>query len=80
MGTKDGIREVLAHPWLQDIDHDKLEKCKIEAPFKPTLTSNVLDVTNFDKQFTQEEAVVSVIQQSKMNKVNANAQSFQDFC
>merc|ERR1712127_525392 len=80
MGTRDGIREVLAHPWLQDIDHDKLQKCKIEAPFKPTLTSNVLDVTNFDKQFTQEEAIVSVIQQSKMNKVNANAQSFQDFC
>jgi len=61
MGTKNGIREVLAHPWLQDIDHDKLLKQKIEAPFKPTLSSNVLDVTNFDKSFTNEEAIVSVI-------------------
>lgn len=80
MGTKDGIREILSHPWLQDIDHDKLVKCKIEAPFKPTLSSNALDVTNFDKQFTNEEAIVSVIQQQKMNKVNANANSFKDFC
>lgn len=61
LGTKDGIREVLAHPWLADIDHEKLLKTKIEAPFKPTLSSNVLDVQNFDKQFTNEEAIVSVI-------------------
>ena len=80
MGTTNGIREVLAHPWLADIDHDKLLKQKIEAPFKPTLSSNVLDVSNFDKTFTNEEAVVSVIQQQKMNKVNANASSFKDFC
>jgi hypothetical protein len=46
---------------------------KIEAPFKPTLSSNALDVTNFDKTFTNEEAVVSVIQQQKMSKVSANA-------
>jgi hypothetical protein len=61
MGTRDGIREILTHPWLSDIDHDKLLKMKIEAPFKPTLSSNALDVTNFDKTFTNEEAVVSVI-------------------
>lgn len=80
MGTKNGIRELLAHPWLADIDQDKLLKTKIEAPFKPTLSQNVLDVQNFDKQFTNEEAIVSVIGQNKMNKVNANAQSFKDFC
>jgi len=73
LGTKNGIREVLAHPWLSDIDHEKLLKMKIEAPFKPTLSSNALDVTNFDKTFTNEEAVVSVIQQQKMSKVSANA-------
>jgi hypothetical protein len=80
MGTKNGIREVLAHPWLSDIDHDKLLKQKIEAPFKPTLSTNVLDVTNFDKTFTNEEAIVSVIQPQKMNKVNANSDSFKNFC
>jgi len=80
MGTRDGIREILTHPWLSDIDHDKLLKMKIEAPFKPTLSSNALDVTNFDKTFTNEEAVVSVIQPQKMNKVNANTDSFKNFC
>ena len=53
---------------------------KIEAPFKPTLSDNSLDVTNFDKTFTNEEAIVSVIQPQKMNKVNANADSFKNFC
>jgi len=38
LGTKNGIREILAHPWLGDIDTEKLLKCKIEAPFKPTLS------------------------------------------
>lgn len=49
MGTKDGIREIMAHPWFEDLDFDKLLKQRIEAPFKPTLSSNVLDVQNFDK-------------------------------
>jgi hypothetical protein len=80
LGTKNGIREVLAHPWFADLDQDKILKCKIEAPFKPTLSDNSLDVTNFDKTFTNEEAVVSVIQPQKMNKVNAHADSFKNFC
>lgn len=71
LGTKDGIREILNHPWLQDIDTDKLLKMKIEAPFKPTLSAQMADVSNFDKTFTNEEAVISVIQPQKMNKVTA---------
>jgi len=69
LGTANGIREVLAHPWFSDIDQEKLLAMKIEAPFKPTLSSDVLDVSNFDKAFTSEEAVISVIQPQKMNKV-----------
>jgi hypothetical protein len=80
LGTKDGIRQVLKHPWFADIDADKLLKMKIEAPFKPTLSANVLDVQNFDKQFTSEEAIVSVIKPQNMNKVNANKQTFENFC
>jgi len=61
MGSKDGIREILKHPWLEEFDHEKLLKMKIEAPFRPTLSANALDVQNFDKAFTNEEAIVSVI-------------------
>jgi hypothetical protein len=61
LGTKDGIRDIMKHPWFADMDMDKLLKCKIEPPFKPTLTSNQLDVSNFDTQFTSEEAIVSVV-------------------
>lgn len=80
LGTKNGIREVLAHAWLADIDTDKLLKMKIEAPFKPTLSSQMSDVSNFDKTFTNEEAVISVIQPQKMNKVTALQGEFKDFC
>jgi hypothetical protein len=45
---------------------------KIEAPFKPTLGKSALDVTNFDKAFTSEEAIVSVVAQQKVNKIIAN--------
>ena len=61
IGTKDGIREILKHPWFKDIDSTQLLKMKIDAPYKPTLSKDALDVQNFDKQFTDEEAIVSVI-------------------
>jgi hypothetical protein len=38
------------------------------------------DVSNFDKTFTNEEAVISVIQPQKMNKVTALQGEFKDFC
>jgi len=70
---------VLRHPWFESIDIDKLLEKSIEAPYKPTLSKDVLDVSNFDSSFTQEEAVVSVINQQKMRKINQNASAFTDF-
>lgn len=61
LGSKNGLEEILAHPWIQSIDLGKLEKKEIEAPFKPTLSKDIMDVSNFDKQFTSEEAIHSVI-------------------
>jgi len=36
-------------------------------------------VSNFDKQFTGEEAIVSVIPGAKMAKVNNKQNQFKDF-
>ena len=55
------MEEILAHPWIQTIDFEKLEKKEVEAPFRPTLSKDIMDVSNFDKQFTTEEAIHSVI-------------------
>lgn len=69
----------MSHPWFADIDMDKLLKCKIEPPFKPTLSKNELDVTNFDSQFTNEEAIVTMVAAKDMEKVRKHKSEFENF-
>jgi hypothetical protein len=64
---------VLNHPWLAQLDSEKILEKSIEAPVKPQLTGDVMDVSNFDAAFTTEEATVSVIPANKMNKIQNNA-------
>jgi len=61
LGSKNGLEEILAHPWFSTLDVGKLVDKQIEAPFKPKLSDDVMDVSNFDQQFTSEEAINSVI-------------------
>jgi len=49
LGTSGGVDEILSHPFFASINLDELVEKKIEAPFKPKLSSNVLDVSNFDQ-------------------------------
>ena len=52
LGTRGGLEEVLAHPWFAELDHEQILDRRIEAPMRPTLSANVLDVSNFDSTFT----------------------------
>ena len=61
LGTRESINEVLGHPFFKDLNIDDLLAKRIEAPFKPKLSADILDVSNFDSQFTSEEAINSVI-------------------
>lgn len=61
LGTAGGLQEVLSHPWFSDLNKEELEAKSIPADFKPKLGANIEDVSNFDKQFTKEEVVVSMI-------------------
>ena len=61
LGTKRDIEEILAHPWFSDIDVKKLVARQIEPEFKPKLSEDALDISNFNKKFTNEEAVISVV-------------------
>jgi hypothetical protein len=51
----------------------------IPAPFRPKLSSDLFDVSNFDSQFTSEEAIYSVIPQQKMDQIRKNMEAFDDF-
>ena len=59
----------MAHPWFSDINYDKLVNRQIPTEFKPKLSHNVLDVSNFDKMFTSDEAKDSVIPISTQKKI-----------
>ena len=37
LGNKNGVHEVLDHPWFKDLDIKALESMKIEPPLKPDL-------------------------------------------
>ena len=79
LGTKDGVREIVGHPWFQDINMDQLVKKQIQPEFKPKLSKNLLDVSNFDKMFTSDEAVHSVLPISTQNKIKKANDKFKGF-
>jgi serine/threonine protein kinase len=49
LGTRGGLDEILQHPFFVNIDFDKLLGKEIEAPFKPKLSDDIMDVSNFDQ-------------------------------
>jgi len=56
-----GLEEIISHPWFADIDKTALMKRQLPVEFKPKLSGNVMDVSNFDKMFTDGEAAHSVM-------------------
>lgn len=62
-----GGREIKRHIFFSNIDWSRLLAKKIQPPFKPTVES-VLDVANFDPDFTNEEAQDSVVTDSALSE------------
>ena len=79
LGSKSGLDEILKHPFFSSLEFDKLLSKEIEAPFKPKLSGDLMDVSNFDQQFTSEEAINSVIPTSKMDQIKKHKNQFDDF-
>jgi len=80
LGATNGLEEVLAHPWLAGLSKADLEAKSIEPVFKPKLGASIEDVSNFDKQFTKEEVIVSVIDSKRdLDKIKKHKQQFDNF-
>ena len=77
LGTKEGIKEVLEHPWFSEIDLDQLHLKQIEPPFKPELTDDMDDTQNFE--FNEAEPVNSVVPQSDLEIIKKRQSEFSDF-
>jgi len=56
-----GVAEVLGHPWFKGIDHEKLVNRQIPTNYKPKVSADALDVSNFDKEFTDEESTITML-------------------
>ena len=79
LGSNGDVDEVLSHPWLQVLDRDAILNKTIEAPAKPKLSDDVLNVDTLDKQFTEEEAKESTIPDYKARKVERLKEQFECF-
>jgi serine/threonine protein kinase SCH9 len=51
LGANDDAKELIAHPFFNDVDWDALAKKNLPPPFKPKLKS-IMDTSNFDPEFT----------------------------
>lgn len=79
IGTEKGVEEIMAHPWFDGFDFEKLENKELEPPFIPKLSESLDDVSNFDDEFTEQEIVHSNLPESALNIVNKNKKQFDDF-
>lgn len=79
LGTKEGIDEIISHPFFSSLNFDQLVAKEIEPPFKPKLSADLLDVSNFDTQFTSEEAINSVVPTQKLDQIRRNQDAFNGF-
>jgi hypothetical protein len=59
LGTKNGFQEIAKHPWMSNLDVNKIIQKKVKSPFIPEfMESNMLQ--NFDKKL-EKEAVSSIM-------------------
>ena len=81
LGTKNGSVEVLSHDFFKGIEVDELLDKKITPPFIPALDeNNVIDVSNFDEEYTNSEARESIIDDDMRKRIKEKADAyFKDF-
>jgi len=79
LGTNGGLNEVLAHPWFKSLDAAKVAAKKEKAPFIPKLSNRIDDISNFDDEFTSEEAVITMLDREQQRQVEKAKQQFKGF-
>jgi len=62
----------MSHPFFKDLDFNQMVAKQLEPPFRPKLSADVFDVSNFDSQFTSEEAINSVVPTQKLEQIRRN--------
>jgi serum/glucocorticoid-regulated kinase 2 len=76
---RNGVAEVLGHPWFKGINHEMLVKREIPTSYKPKVSADALDVSNFDKEFTDEESTITMLNAGELAQVKKHQSDFDEF-
>lgn len=70
IGAAGDISEILAHPFFQGIDIEKLQRKELEPPYKPEIND---DLKYFDAKLTaREDFAESIIEESHLRLIQQN--------
>lgn len=71
LGYKGGVDEILKHEWFEGIDVQAIKNRTFDADFiyKPELSDDPLDVSNFDEEFTEKAARHSVLESDDIQAI-----------
>uniref|UniRef100_A0A8D0HLD7 Protein kinase C n=1 Tax=Sphenodon punctatus TaxID=8508 RepID=A0A8D0HLD7_SPHPU len=69
VASQNGEDAIKQHPFFKEIDWALLEQRKIKPPFKPRIKTK-RDVNNFDQDFTREEPVLTLVDETIIKQIN----------
>lgn len=50
-----GFQDIVRHPFFNDVDFKELGNKAIDIPYKPQLTEDLFDVSNFEQELTKSK-------------------------
>lgn len=69
----------MAHPFFKDLDLAAVEAKTFEAPFKPEISSDQLDVKFFNAKNDPNALTETYVPEAKIRKVKEFKEQFKDF-
>lgn len=81
LGSKNGVEDIIGHPWFKGLDRDKFLKKQAHMPkdYLPELSDDALDLRYFANEFTDLPKRESVMQEKTKEFIKKHANLFKDF-
>jgi serum/glucocorticoid-regulated kinase 2 len=78
LGSSDDVEDLKKHPFFKTISWEDMLEKNIDVAFKPVVKDSATTI-NFDKTFTNEIVVDSIIPEGQFGNVVNNPEAFKDF-